>query len=472
MLAPRFFNFLPALLASLALTLIGAAQPALANSKYAALVIHADTGDILFDKYSTQRRYPASLTKIMTLYLLFEELEKGNLTLESKLTASHYAASMPASDLGLKRGQTIKVEDAINALVIKSANDVAVVVAEKIAGSEKAFATKMTNKAWSMGMRSTQFRNASGLPNSKQYTTARDMAVLARRMMQDFPQYWHYFQKENLSWKGNTYNTHNKLVGSFDGANGLKTGYTRMSGYNLATTITRGDNRLIGIVLGGRSGTTRNRHMREILDKAYKDIAAKPYLVSAVYRAKPRPNMKPTTLATLGGVWPPADYQLVSANDIGNAPTVNGSTAMQYELANRAAELGLTDDMGILITENMTETERLNAMSLAQAYEEGPYAQGDADANLPTADLIWSIQTGAYSTQDRANTELAEIQQAFTTLLIGASPVISEIISDGKSIYRVRFNYMTENQSSLVCSAIIADGGGCFVMRETDASGN
>ncbi|MCI5046951.1 MAG: D-alanyl-D-alanine carboxypeptidase [Aquisalinus sp.] len=452
--------------------LMTSTQSAHANSKYAAFVMHADTGDILFDKYSTQRRYPASLTKIMTLYLLFEELEKGNLTLDSNLTASHYAASMPASDLGLKRGDTIRVEDAINALVIKSANDVAVVVAEKIAGSEKAFATRMTNKAWAMGMRSTRFRNASGLPNTKQYTTARDMALLARRMMQDFPQYWHYFQKENFTWKGNTYNTHNKLVGSFDGVNGLKTGYTRMSGYNLATTITRGDNRLIGIVLGGRSGTTRNRHMRDILNRAYTDIDAKPHLVSAVYRSKPVPSMKPTTLAELGGSWPPADYQLVSANDVVGAPTVSGSTALQYELANRAAELGLTDDMGQLITDNMSETERLNAMALAQAYEEGPYAQGDADASLPTADLIWSIQTGAYSTQQKANEELSEIQRDFAGILAGASPVISEIISDGRSIYRVRFNYMTENQSSLACSAIIADGGGCFVMRETDASVN
>ncbi|MCI5043903.1 MAG: D-alanyl-D-alanine carboxypeptidase [Aquisalinus sp.] len=449
-----------------------AAQPAYANSKYAAFVMHADTGDILFDKYSKQRRYPASLTKIMTLYLLFEELEKGNLTLESNLTTSRYAASMPASDLGLKRGDKIKVEDAINALIIKSANDVAVVVAEKIAGSEKAFATRMTNKAWGMGMRSTRFRNASGLPNTKQYTTARDMALLARRIMQDFPQYWHYFQKENFTWKGNTYNTHNKLVGSFDGANGLKTGYTRMSGYNLATTITRGDNRLIGIVLGGRSGTTRNRHMRDILNRAYNDIEAKPHLVSTVYRSKPIPSMKPTTLAELGGSWPPAEYQLVSTDDVIGAPTVSGSAALQYELANRAAELGLTDDMGQLITDNMSETERLNAMALAQAYEEGPYAQGDADANLPTADLIWSIQTGAYSTQQKANEELSEIQRDFAAVLTGASPVISEIISDGRSIYRVRFNYMTENQSSLACSAIIADGGGCFVMRETDASVN
>ena len=184
---------------------VGFAAPASANSKYAAYVVHAESGDVLFNRYSTSRRYPASLTKMMTLYLLFEELEAGNITLKTKLKVSKTANGQPPSKLGLKAGSTIDVETAIQALVVKSANDVAVVVAEKISGSEWRFAQKMTARARSMGMRRTTFRNASGLPNSKQRTTARDMAILGRRVMQDFPQYWHYFSAKKFSWNGKTY---------------------------------------------------------------------------------------------------------------------------------------------------------------------------------------------------------------------------------------------------------------------------
>ncbi|MCK5749601.1 MAG: D-alanyl-D-alanine carboxypeptidase, partial [Oricola sp.] len=167
-----------------------ATTPASANSKYAAYVIHADSGDVFFDRYSSGQRYPASLTKMMTLYLLFEELEAGRMTLDGKIDVSAHSAGQPPSKLGLTSGTTIDVETAINALVVKSANDVAAAVAEEISGSEWRFAQKMTDKARELGMRSTTFRNASGLPNSKQVTTARDMAVLGRRLIQDFPQYF------------------------------------------------------------------------------------------------------------------------------------------------------------------------------------------------------------------------------------------------------------------------------------------
>ncbi len=451
--------------------------PAAANSKYAALVIHADTGDILFDKYSTQRRFPASLTKMMTLYLLFEEVESGRLSLDSSMKVSRYAASMPASDLGLQTGEKITVEQAIDALVIKSANDVAVVVAEKIGGSEKGFAKKMTNRAWAMGMRSTQFRNASGLPNRKQYTTARDLAVLSQRIMQDFPQYWSYFQKSSFVWKSKTYKSHNKLIGKFNGADGLKTGYTRMSGYNLATSVARGDNRLIGIVLGGRSTRTRDAHMKKIIDQAYSTIARKPFLISSVHRIKPRPNLKPTTLAEVGGSWPPIELQIASAN-LTDAPIIAGSAALPGQLSSQAAVFGQEaddnsvqpDDMTLLISENMTEAEKLNIIALAEAYATREYAEGDIDDTMPSADISWSIQTGAYSTRQLAETEQTDIQTLFADLITDSSPEISEIISDGKSVYRVRFNYMSEKQSEDACAAIIGNGGDCFSMRDPSIS--
>ena len=310
-------------MAFLAASIVGT-MPASANSKYAALVIHADTGDILFDRYSTQQRYPASLTKMMTLYLLFEELEAGNVTLESKLKVSNTAAAMPASKLGVKSGSTISVEDAIHSLVIKSANDVAVVVAEHIGDSERNFARLMTQKAHDMGMRSTEFRNASGLPNTRQVTTARDMAILSQRIVQDFPQYYHYFDEHSFTWGGRTITGHNKVAEDFDGADGLKTGYTRMSGYNLATAIKRGDNRLIGIVLGGRSGYTRNAHMEKILGEAYDAIENDPELVSALHRAPPVPTMKP-------GPDGAGAMTLASAD----VPTVANSAEMQAALAEK-----------------------------------------------------------------------------------------------------------------------------------------
>ncbi len=457
--------------------MMGSFSSAQANSKYAALVIHADTGDILFDKYSTQRRYPASLTKMMTLYLLFEELEAGRLTLQTKLKTSRYAASMPASHLKLKAGDTITVEQAIEALVIKSANDVAVVVAEKIGKTEKGFAQKMTKKAWSMGMRSTRFRNASGLPNRKQYSTARDLAVLSQRVMQDFPQYWPYFQKKSFTWKGKTYKSHNRLVGKFTGADGLKTGYTRMSGYNLATSVTRGDNRLIGIVLGGRSTKTRDAHMKKIVNQSYANIKKKPYLVSAIHRKKPAPNLKPTTLAELGGVWPPVNVA-VTAQTFAEAPTLNGSTALQYQLASQAASLsgGLDapvpgDDVGLLITENMSEAERLNVMTLAATYAERDYAEGDVDeTSRLEADLNWSIQTGAYSTRQLADTEMTKVLSAHANLIADAAPDVTEVISEGKSVFRVRFNLMSERQAEEACAAILSNNGGCFVMKNASVN--
>lgn len=454
----------------------GFMSPAAANSKYAAIVIHADTGDILFDKYSTQKRYPASLTKMMTLYLLFEELEAGRLTLDSKLKVSRYAAGMPASKLGLKPGETITVEKAIEALIIKSANDVAVVVAEKIGGSEKGFARKMTAKSRALGMRSTTFRNASGLPNRKQITTARDMAVLSKRVMQDFPQYWSYFQRRDFTWKGRTYKSHNKLVGKFDGADGLKTGYTRISGYNLATSIRRGDNRLIGIVLGGRSGATRDAHMRKILDQADKRIKANPMLVASVHRVRPVPNLKPTTLAELGGSWPPASMQMALTEEYTNAPTVGDSTALQYELAAHATngqwvdESGLTtaDDMSALIA--MTDAERLNTINLAQIQQDEVIGEGDVDESAITSDFAWSIQTGAYRDRSYAEFQQLDAKEIIKTIVSAPQSEILTAERDGLPLYRVRFTALTEQQADMACSALIQNGGECFSMRDRDVS--
>ncbi|MEM1103753.1 MAG: D-alanyl-D-alanine carboxypeptidase family protein, partial [Pseudomonadota bacterium] len=222
---------------------VGAAH---ANPRYAAIVMHADTGDVLFSRHADAARYPASITKVMTLYMLFEALEAGEVELTDTFTVSKRAAGQPPSKLGVRRGEQLPVETAIYALVVRSANDVATVVAEGLAGSEYKFAKKMTSKARALGMKRTTFQNASGLPHKYQRTTARDLATLSMRMAQDFPDMYHYFGAKSFPYRGKTYRTHNRVLLNYKGADGLKTGYTRASGFNLATTARKGENRLIG----------------------------------------------------------------------------------------------------------------------------------------------------------------------------------------------------------------------------------
>lgn len=254
----------------LAFVLVLFAAPAKdAAAKYASIVIDADTGEVLHETNADTRNFPASLTKMMTLYLLFEAIERGDITLAKKLTVSAHAAGQEPSKLGLKKGNKISVENVILALVVKSANDAAVVAAEALGETESGFAKLMTAKAKALGMTNTTFKNASGLPNSKQLSTAHDMAILAQALMRDFPQYYHYFSRKSFNYKGKTYETHNKLLITYPGADGLKTGYTRASGYNVALSAERDGRRLIVVVFGGQTATTRNIHAANLLDGAF-----------------------------------------------------------------------------------------------------------------------------------------------------------------------------------------------------------
>ena len=232
---------------------------------YADIVVDAKTGKVLASDHADELRHPASLTKVMTLYILFDELDAGRLTLQTPLKVSAEAARQVPSKLGLQAGQTIPVEAAIKALVTKSANDVAVTIAENIAGSEPAFATRMTRKARALGMNSTVYRNASGLPNDDQITTARDLALLGRAIQDNHPDYYDYFSTRTFSWKGQTYGNHNKLLGSVRGVDGIKTGYIRASGFNLLTSAQDDGRHIVAVVLGGRSGKTRDAQMRKLV---------------------------------------------------------------------------------------------------------------------------------------------------------------------------------------------------------------
>jgi len=263
-------------LAFLLAVLIGfavAPAPASAADRYAAFVADLDDGRVLHARRADAERHPASLTKMMTLYVLFDALENGVVALDDEIVASAEAASRPPSRLGLGRGDRITVETAIRALVIKSANDVAAAVAEHLAGAESDFAVLMTERARSLGMNSTRFLNASGLPDARQVTTARDMARLAAALRRDHPDRLSYFRETAFRWNGRVFSSHNHLVGSVDGVDGMKTGYIRASGFNIAATAVRDGGQIVAVVMGGNSAAARDAHASELIEAAYEVLA-------------------------------------------------------------------------------------------------------------------------------------------------------------------------------------------------------
>ncbi|MDX8540119.1 D-alanyl-D-alanine carboxypeptidase family protein [Mesorhizobium abyssinicae] len=246
------------------------AQP----QRYAAIVVDARSGKQLFEVNSTAQRYPASLTKMMTLYLLFEALESGRVSKETQIPVSDNAARQPPTKLRFRRGETIDVDSAIRAIVVKSANDVAVAVGEYLGGSQDQFAAMMTAKARSLGMTSTSFRNASGLPDDSQMTTARDMAVLGMALEHRFPQHFHYFSESDFMFRGRLVRGHNDMLGRVRGVDGIKTGYIRASGYNIVTSYNADGRQLIVVVMGAESARQRNDHVEALIQRSLSPMAA------------------------------------------------------------------------------------------------------------------------------------------------------------------------------------------------------
>lgn len=262
------------------------AQHSTYNPPFASIIVDANSGGTLQSTNADALRHPASLTKIMTLYMLFEQLESGKLRLDSQLEVSRHASVQAPTKLGLRPGQTIRVEDAIKGIVTRSANDAAVVVAEAIGGSEENFCKMMTRKARALGMSKTTYVNASGLPDDDQITTARDQATLGRAIQDRFPTYYRYFSTSVFTWRGSPIRNHNRLLGQVTGVDGIKTGYVRASGFNLVTNIRRGNRHLVGVVLGGRSGSSRDATMRKLLAE-HLDEGATRRTVAAITERNP-----------------------------------------------------------------------------------------------------------------------------------------------------------------------------------------
>jgi len=280
---------------------------------YSAIVVDANSGKTLHEASADGLRHPASLTKIMTLYLLFERLESGKMKLNSSMPVSERASVQAPTKLGLRPGQNLEVEDAIRGLVTKSANDAAVVVAEAIAGTEDDFAALMTSKARALGMNRTTYRNASGLPNDEQVTTARDQALLGRAIQERFPRYYRYFSTPSFTYRGEAMRNHNRLLGRVEGVDGIKTGYTRASGFNLVTSVKRDNRHIVAVVLGGSSASSRDARMRDLIGSYVADAANRrtttTQVAEAVAPAEPRVPARPTQVAAAGGA-----YALASAS--------------------------------------------------------------------------------------------------------------------------------------------------------------
>lgn len=308
--------FVGAAAAVFALSLAPAAS---AQERYSAIVMDARTNEVLLEDQADEGRFPASLTKMMTLYMLFEAIERGDISMDTRMTASRNATRQPPSRLGLRctrRGgcDSVTVDQAIRALVVQSANDVATLVAERLGGSEARFAANMTSRARELGMSETRFANASGLPDARHRTTARDMAILSQALWRDFPEYYHYFTTPSFSWARGSARSHNRLIGSVEGVDGIKTGYTRASGFNLATMAERNGRRVIVVVLGGETAAARDNQVAYLVEGAYEEYARREDPNAATFASLPTrrldaPAPGAATTVANGAASPYSTYQ-------------------------------------------------------------------------------------------------------------------------------------------------------------------
>jgi D-alanyl-D-alanine carboxypeptidase len=489
--------------------------------KDAALVLDGETGRPLYARNADALRHPASLTKMMTLYMLFEQLKNGQMTLATPIMVSAHAAYQAPTKLYARPGTTIPVDDAIKAVVVLSANDVAVAIAEAIGGTESHFAEMMTAKARSWGMTHTYFHNASGLPDQLQITSAGDLGILARHLAYDFPQYFHYFSTYSFTWRGAMHYTHDNLIGRYDGADGIKTGYTGASGFNLVSSVVRNGVHIIGVVMGGTTARRRDTEMVRLLDDTFAAIGRNPLLVARATvpwqtlaqtaASQPviagfqfgtgnsaPPSMKPAaaeppmraSIASLGSEdeeaaesSPDPAYEptAVTTKPAPPQPAPAKTVTLSPPPTQKPATPAPPAPMNKVVVASLENAPPRPSLAAAAAPEPPAGApdrapkprpkpsvpalvgNDDADTVPPQVGTNWTVQIGAYGNARLAQSELAAYAQKSTDVLGQAARIVSPFESpEGHVIYRARFGPFDESRARQVCQVLTQRGQTCF----------
>jgi len=439
---------------------------------FSALVVDANSGRTLYSVDENGLRHPASITKVMTLYLLFEELDRGAMTLRTQIPISAHAAAQAPSKLGLAPGDTISVDDAIKAVVTRSANDIAVAIAEAIGGSESNFAEMMTRKARTLGMTNTVYVNASGLPDDRQITTARDLAILGHTMEDRFPRYFHYFSIPEFAFDGERIGNHDHLLGRVGGVDGIKTGYTRASGFNLLTSVHRDGRSLIAVVMGGRSAAGRDRIMANLIadhiaeasttrtatlvaDASYREPAREPAEARAEPPVRPRPAL--VAEATMQRLSAASEEAGEGDNGAGDDESPAPQPAVKTGApawALRAAEARLEAASAIVPPARLE-----NADAGRAAPPQAP--QQDDQRDGAAANGSWMIQIGAPDSLAKADALLSRARER-NRFLASAKPVTEKVRKGDATLYRARFAVVDSASAEAACRTLKRSGFSCF----------
>lgn len=437
------------------------------DAKYAAIVVDAASGEVLYARRADSPRYPASITKVMTLYMAFEALAQGTLSPNDIVTVSANAQAQSPMKLGLGTGATLTVDEAMKAIAVYSANDIAVALAEKIGGTEQRFSALMTLKAQELGMSQTRFVNASGLPNSRQLSSARDLAILARAVMRDYPQYYEYFNVRHWAFRGRTYVNHNPLL-AIPGVDGMKTGFTNASGYNLAASMVRNENRLIVVMLGGRNKEQRREHVAALLNTGFDVInrrqrgeqiaVAQTRIEQAVLRRTPVDSSAPTTTLAMNSA--PVPYTILAARSPSPQTSLRGASDPSD---NAAVRLKATAEAPAL-AQALSGTQPLAQSPKAEAKPTLKPALSTTDKVSPrkkNPDAVWLVQVGAFKQETLAKDWLKDIGKRFRSQLAEAEAKITK----GDGWYRARYVGLTQAEAKETCQAMSARRLDCVVLK-------
>jgi D-alanyl-D-alanine carboxypeptidase (penicillin-binding protein 5/6) len=420
--------------AFLTATLVVAA-PVMAMAGNASLILDARTGQVLSSENADELNHPASLTKMMTIYMTFEAMSRGKISWNSPITVSKYAASRPPTKLGVRAGGTITVREAVLGMITKSANDAAAAMGETLGGSESNFARMMTQKARQLGMSRTTFYNASGLPDSRQLTTARDMSTLAIALMRNYPSEYRLFATASFNFRGKTIRGHNNLMYRYQGMDGIKTGYTNASGFNLVSAVKDGNRRVVGVVLGGRTARSRDDKMAGLLDKylgrASSSGGAK--LVASVNSRQP--------------------VEVASAAEASDLP-VPATAPRSNDLAPRA--LGYLSDTAVPMERPSAIEEMANIGKPASQRVGAAPASGD-----------WQIQISAAPSDDAARALLALAKSEGGAALKTASPYTEAVGKGANRVYRARFvGFQSREAATSACDALRQRSYDCVLLPD------